>query len=84
MQATEGVEYVDVDSFGGVPGLKPDGNRLTPTEISQAVQAIAGDAPASAVPASVARPSAKGILPAQVAYFAADQKATLTLNEVKS
>ena len=84
MQAIEGVEYVDVDSFGGVPGLKPDGTRLTPTEISQAVQAIAAAAPASAVSAGLACTSAKGILPAQVAYFAADQKATLTLNEVKS
>lgn len=84
MQNTEGVEYVDVDAFGGVPGLKPDGTRLTPTEISLAIQAIADDVPASAVPARLARTSASGILPAQVAYFATDQTATLTLNEVKS
>lgn len=84
IQAVEGVEYADVDAFGGVPGLKRDGSRLTPTEISQSIQQITTAKPANAVPASLARPAAGVILPAQVAYFAADQQAVLILNEVKS
>ena len=84
MQAVEGVEYVDVDSFGGVPGLGPGGTRLTPSQISQVIQDIVAAKPQPAVAARLARTSANGILPAQVAYFAADQKAALTLNEVKS
>ncbi len=83
IQAVEGVEYVDVDSFGGVPGLHPDGSRLTPSEIAAAIQEIDAAPPKPAVVAQLARPAANGLLPAQVAYFAADQTSTLALNEVK-
>jgi hypothetical protein len=84
LQAVEGVQYVDVDSFGGVPGLKPDGTRLAPSEIAARIAEIGAAKPASRVQAQLARPSANGILPAQVAYFAPDLPATLVLNEVKA
>ncbi|MEO8370981.1 MAG: putative baseplate assembly protein, partial [Candidatus Solibacter sp.] len=84
MQAVEGVEYVDVDSFGGVFGLKADGTRLSPAEIAAQVAKISQSKPLDRVPAHLARYTGGVLLPAQVAYFAADQKPTLVLNEVKS
>ncbi len=84
MQAVEGVEYVDVDSFGGVQGLKPDGARLSPAEIAAQITQLVIDPPHISVPARLARFTGSIVLPAQVAYFAADQPSTLVLNEVKS
>lgn len=84
MQAVEGVEYVDVDSFGGVFGLKPDGTRLAPSEIAAQIAAIDSAPPRKRVGARLARFTGSAILPAQAAYFAADQPQTLVLNEVKA
>ena len=84
MQAVEGVEYVDVNAFGGVPGLKQDGTRLSPTEIADAVKQIDLAPPQHRVAARVARFTGTAILPAQVACFAAGQPEAMVLNEVKS
>ena len=84
MQAVEGVEYVDVDSFGGVFGLKPDGTRMAPSEIAAQIVAIDNAPPQNRVAAKWARFTGSSILPAQVAYFAADQPHTLVLNEVQA
>jgi predicted phage baseplate assembly protein len=83
MQAVEGVEYVDVDSFGGVPGLNNLGKRIAPSEIAGAIETIVGAPPAIRVAARLAWFNGTHILPAQVAYFAADQPDTVVLNEVK-
>ena len=83
MQAVEGVEYVDVDSFGGVPGLTPSGDRIAPSEIAAAVAGVIAAPPADRVIAQLAWFNGATILPAQVAYFAPDLPDTLVLNEVK-
>lgn len=84
MQAVEGVEYVDVNAFGGVFGLNPDGTRLAPSDIAAEIVRIDLAPPQDSVAAQLARVAGTSILPAQVAYFAADQPPTLVLNEVKA
>ena len=88
-QAVEGVAYLDVDVFGGVPELKVDENGflrlLTPNEITDAVQAMLTDKaqPQQRVRVNLAAPRDADIQPAQIALFSPDVPATLILNQIK-
>jgi hypothetical protein len=85
MQGVAGVEWVDVDSFGGIPERVPDagGRRLLdPGEIALAVKAIADrGAPDQRVSVNLAAAEPEGIRPAQLAYLSPLVPATLILNE---
>ena len=86
MQAVAGVEWVDVDSFGGIPEriLADDGERrlLDPAEIAAAVKAVVDrGAPRNRVPANLAEPEGRGVRPAELAYLSPLVPATLILNE---
>jgi hypothetical protein len=88
-QAVEGVAYVDVDVFGGVPELIVDENGilrlLTPKEISDAVQAMLIDKaqPTQRVRVNLAAPRDADIQPAQIALLSPDVPDTLILNQIK-
>ncbi|MEK9141343.1 MAG: putative baseplate assembly protein [Nitrospirota bacterium] len=84
-----GVEYVDVDIFGGVPEKRLDrGSRrlLTPAEIAEEVQTIVEDSssegPAHRVSVNLADFEGQVLRPAQLAYLSPLVPATLILNEV--
>jgi predicted phage baseplate assembly protein len=85
MQAVPGVEWVDVDTFGGIPERVLDGTvrrLLEPSEITAAVNAVvaAGEPPAR-VRVNLAEREGGGIRPAQLAYLSPLVPATLILNE---
>ena len=80
MQRIPGVEYVDVDTFGGVPEKDAAGNRQTPTTIAAIIQTLKPDA---RVTAELTRLTGKVIRPAQLVYLTPEVEATLILNEVK-
>ena len=85
MQGVAGVEWVDVDSFGGIPERVPaaGGRRLLdPGEIALAVKGIADlGAPEQRVPVNLAAAEALGVRPAQLAFLSPLVPATLILNE---
>jgi Baseplate J-like protein len=92
MQRVPGVEYVDVDVFGGVPELRVvpvNANRdmlrpISPSEITVEIdQMVAAGAPAHRVKANLAEAGKGLIRPAQLAYLTPEVPATLILNEVK-
>jgi hypothetical protein len=93
IQSVEGVAYVDVDAFGGVPEKvsDPDGTRrlLTLQEISATVQQIVtgseadGPGPSQAVPASVADFRNGAFSAAQLAILSANVPDTVVLNQIK-
>jgi len=85
MQAIPGVEWVDVDSFGGIPERKLDAGvrrLLEPAEIATAVKAVvdAGTLQ-NRVPVNLAGHEGQGVRPAQLAYLSPLVPATLILNE---
>jgi predicted phage baseplate assembly protein len=93
IQNTEGVVYVDVDAFGGIPEKTsgPDGSRrlLTLDEMTRAVQAITGAAdstrdgvPAQRVDVNLADFDNGGIHPAQLAIFTPAAPETIVLNQI--
>jgi hypothetical protein len=86
MQCLKGVEYVDVDVFGGVPEKKVKNNKrefLTPTDIAAEIQKMAAESqvqgPAHRVRVPLASVEGGQLRPAHIAYLA---PATLILNEV--
>jgi hypothetical protein len=85
MQAVPGVEWVDVDSFGGIPERVLDGSvrrLLEPVEITAAVGAVvAAGEPPPRVRVNLAAREGPGIRPAQLAYLSPAAPATLILNE---
>jgi predicted phage baseplate assembly protein len=95
MGAVEGVDYVDVDVFGGIADHRTatDGSRvlLTPPEISQAVADVL-DAPITATSngqfcqAVMAFPGGRdphgSLRPAQLAIFTPDVPQALILNQI--
>lgn len=96
-QAVEGVAYVDVDVFGGVPELKVDENGalrlLTPDEVSAAVLGLLPD-PTKPLPPDKAQPQQRvrvnlaaqrgaDIQPAQIAILSPDAPDTLIINQIK-
>ena len=90
MQSVAGVEYVDVDTFGGVGEKIADSGsevrRLrTPAEIAEEVQSIVGSSskgPAHRVSVNLADFEGQVLRPAQLAYLSPLVPATLILNEV--
>ncbi|MGH9882394.1 MAG: putative baseplate assembly protein, partial [Pyrinomonadaceae bacterium] len=92
IQAIEGVAYVDVDSFGGVPEKVTDQNgkrRLqTLEELATAVQQIvtppAGSVgPSQTVMAKLADFEGGALRPAQLAIFTPAVQDTIVLNQIK-
>ena len=90
MQRVTGVEYVDVDTFGGISEKRPDstgGRRLrTPDEIAKEIQTIVKESsskgPAHRVSVNLADFEGQVLRPAQLAYLSPLVPATLILNEV--
>jgi hypothetical protein len=92
MQHVTGVEYVDVDTFGGITEKiadAPTGARRlrTPAEIAEEVQAIVArsaspQGPPHRVPVNLADFEGRVLRPAQLAYLSPLVPATLILNEV--
>ena len=85
IQQVEGVAYVDVDVFGGIPSVdSATGNPLTPEQISAKVKELAADptSPYSRVEVALAQKEEGGIQPAQLAFFVPDVAGTLILNEM--
>jgi hypothetical protein len=92
IQAIEGVAWVDVDSFGGVPEkvTDPDGTRRLqlPEELAKAVRDIVkplagSDAPGQAVMAGLAGFEGGALSPAQLAIFTPSVPDTVVLNQIK-
>ncbi|MGX2041051.1 putative baseplate assembly protein [Methylocaldum sp. MU1018] len=91
MQAVQGVAYVDVDVFGGVPEKKLDaGERrlLTPEEIAAEVQKLVDESPLRPnhrVSVNLADFEKENgtIRPAQIAFLSPDVPATLILNLIQ-
>ncbi len=88
MQRVTGVEYVDVDTFGGVAEKISNGGmrRLrTPAEIADEVQVIVNlsgsQGPEHRVSANLADFEGQSLRPAQLAYLSPLIPATLILNE---
>lgn len=89
MQGVVGVEWVDVDAFGGVPERVPSlggRRRLEPGEIAEAVRQIVirdtAEGPAPRVRVNLAGLENGSLRPAQIAYLSPLVPATLILNEV--
>lgn len=90
MQRVIGVEYVDIDTFGGVAEKIADSmgvRRLrTPAEIAEEVQTIversSSEGPAHRVSVNLADFEGQVLRPAQLAYLTPLVPATLILNEV--
>jgi hypothetical protein len=88
IQTTNGVEYVDVDAFGGVPEkIEADGTRslLSLDQIAAAVQQIVNPSQASItrVDANLADFENGALRPAQLAVFTDAVPDTLILNQIK-
>jgi predicted phage baseplate assembly protein len=96
MQRIRGVEYVDVDAFGGIPEKtaelvdgKPTGKRrlLQLDEIAEAVRQLVNprefSGPAPRVDVNLADFEAGAIRPAQLAIFTDAVQDTLILNQIK-
>ena len=88
MQKINGVEYVDVDVFGGVPEKKAqaDGTRelLSPEQIAKEVQQIVDrKSPAPRVEVNLADFENGALRPAQLAIFTEAVPDTLILNQLK-
>ncbi|MEO0998514.1 MAG: putative baseplate assembly protein, partial [Pseudomonadota bacterium] len=91
IQAVPGVEYLDVDTLGGIPERRTDAGvrrLLTPDEITQAVRdAVTGSQlngrPEHRVRCRPARFSAGLLLPAQLAFAVPELPETLILNQIE-
>jgi predicted phage baseplate assembly protein len=85
MHAIPGVEWVDVDSFGGIPERTLDAGvrrLLEPAEIAAAVTSVvAAGTVQSRVQVNLAAQEGSGVRPAQLAYLSPLVPATLILNE---
>jgi len=88
MQGVPGVDFVDVDTFGGIPEKTPDadGRRpLRPEELEEAIKALIGAAPSPRISVELAGYDAMHQLrPAQLALFLPDMPETLILNQFVS
>jgi hypothetical protein len=87
MQHVTGVEYVDVDTFGGVSEKIADSQKgvrrlRTPAEIADEVQSIVSQGPEHRVSVNLADFEGRELRPAQLAYLSPLVPATLILNEV--
>lgn len=86
MQNVRGVEYVDVDAFGGIPEKEADiqGRRhlLTPSRISEEVQKIVEQGAVHRILVNLADLQGKSLLPAQLAFLTPDVPETLILNQI--
>lgn len=86
MQNVRGVEYVDVDAFGGIPEKEADiqGRRhlLTPSRISEEVQKIVEQGAVHRILVNLADLQNKSLQPAQLAFLTPDVPETLILNQI--
>lgn len=85
MQAVRGVDYVDVDVFGGIPEVYiPAGAeeraKLTPASVKGIVQKIIDDPLPERLPVHV--PDSNKMFPAQIAFIHPAVPATLILNPI--
>ncbi|TQV82475.1 putative baseplate assembly protein [Exilibacterium tricleocarpae] len=97
VQAVRGVDYVDVDTFGGVPEKKASAigesgvverRLLSPDEIAETVQAIIAESEARRRPnpslsVNLAALENGVMRPAQLAFLAPDVPETLILNQIE-
>ena len=87
IQATPGVEYVDVDGFGGVSDTNPDGSPIDPATLLSSIhnQLFATDGtpipPKHRVRALLEYQDKNGIHPAQLAYLSPGYPDSLILKE---
>jgi|WetSurSiteA1Bulk_404760.scaffolds.fasta_scaffold00081_15 hypothetical protein len=87
MQAVAGVEYVDVDAFGGIPEKAVDAagqlQRLTPAQIAESVQKIAQRKKLRHhLKVNLAKREGNIIRPAQIAFLTPDVPESLILNQL--
>lgn len=79
IQAVRGVDYIDVDVFGGIPELQNREN-LTPEAVSDIVQGITGNLSLERLVVQV--PNSSEMYPAEIAFFTPEVPATLILNPI--
>jgi len=88
IQAVPGVEYVDVDGFGGVSDTTPDGSPVDPASLLASIQQqlVAPDGtsipPKHRVRALLEYQDRNGIHPAQLAYLSPGYPDSLILKEI--
>ena len=86
MQSVRGVEYVDVDVFGGIPEkISENGIRrlLTPEEIAESGNALQTKGAPQRLNVNLAEFEDKVLRPAQLAFMTPDVPETLILNQFK-
>ncbi len=88
IQSVNGVEYVDVDGFGGVSDTNPDGTAIDASSLLNSLshQLINPDGtlvrPRKVIPVLSDRMDKSGIHPAQLAYFSPAYPDSLILKEI--
>jgi hypothetical protein len=84
MQAVPGVDYVDVDAFGGLPETLLTASEDVGAAVAEQVEAIALHQPPACLPVEASRyqKQPRGIRPAQLAYLSAEVPETLILNRI--
>ena len=88
IQRVPGVDYVDVDSFGGIPEKDTDPNDrkkrriLPPSEIVKQLAQLKAHKPSPVVPVNLAGTQNGSIYPAQLAYLTPAVPDTLILNRI--
>lgn len=81
IQSVRGVDYVDVDIFGGIPEKQLQNNQrewLTPSGITMIVQQMVQGFPPERIPVHV--PDSNAMFPAQLAFISPQVPDTLILN----
>jgi hypothetical protein len=88
IQAVEGVEYVEVDGFGGVPDTNPDGTPIDPATLLSAIKAqlVKPDGtpvpPKNRIRIQLDSQGSAGVHPAQLAYLSPAYPDSLILKEI--
>jgi len=84
MQAVPGVDYVDVDAFGGLPETLLTASTDVGAAVAEQIEAIAQHQPPACLPVEASRyqKQPRGIRPAQLAYLSAEVPETLILNRI--
>ena len=88
IQAVKGVEYVEVDGFGGVPDTNPDGSPVDPAALLSAIKAqlVAPDGtpvpPKNRIRIQLDRQDSAGVHASQLAYLSPAYPDSLILKEI--
>jgi hypothetical protein len=83
IQSVDGVDYVDVDTLGGISERNKSGELRTPAEIAEYVQKLVDDSHKNGPLPRVGVTMATEKHPAQLAFLLPDVEGTLILNEVQ-